>query len=440
MTKILAVFLTGLLFGAVSFFAIEWTYFRPVFIPIPHVSSQKQNPTALPAGISSEWQTPLYTNPCVDLNRYICSMKHAEDPTGSVKPDIEGEVEALRIYEQIIRSHKRISPEKVDELLVKKIYTPQRTKQMRKLFEKVKKHLLNFIESQPFDALSSMEKLELRKRIERVILELPPPASVYEDEPDLFTRNNVYYERTRNSTVRIRVGGALLFTIQSQFNLAFTLSHELAHAIDPCELHFDQINILSYKSLAECFGSFPLDIERECSPEGMLSEIFADWAATHVVASILQENTYQFTHGQIRSAVYSSVRDLCPEHDQPELLRSEHLQPEFLQEVKATKRDGNATESNVHLSDVHTTRSNVRATVRNGNSTRSKNSPIDNLSSQPSGLSSSHPSVAFRINQIFAQHPQIRKFLGCRESTGPVLPGLPSYCFWSKGTSKGGRK
>lgn len=362
-------------FGAVVVLIVEWTFFRPRSVPLPVLVSSSPAHAPMSPLAPHELENRIRVNPCVDLHSYVCTLVRAEDPTGDVRRDSEGEVEVLRIYENIIRTHRRLSLEKVDQLLAEKVYTPDRTRRIRELFVKAKEHLIKFIDSQPFQALSEMDKDTLKKRIERVRLELPPPASVYADEPDLYTRNDVYYERTADGDVRIRMGGALLFTVRSQFNLAFTLTHELAHSIDPCELRSDKIDILSYHGLAECFGS-PVDtLATECSNKGKLSEVFADWAATHVVAEILSESAQKFTPTQVRSAVFNTVRDLCRDDE-------------------------------------------------------------DDQADVDAGLASSHPNVAYRVNRIFAQHPRIRKLLGCKEQTGPSLPGVPSYCFWPMGLKK----
>lgn len=373
------VLLTAAALGGVVVLVLEWTLFRPQPVQLPVVVSSTSSHAPLTTLAPHELEQRIRVSPCVDLHSYVCALARAEDPTGDVRRDSEGEVEALRIYENIIRTHPRLSPERVDELLVQKIYTLDRTRRIRTLFSKVKEHLQKFIDSQPFQALSEIEKQILRGRIDRVKLELPPPASVYSDEPDLFTRNDVYYERTSDGDIRIRIGGALLFTVRSKFNLAFTLSHELAHAIDPCEMRADKIDIVSYHGLAECFGAPIETLPSECSAHGKLSEIFADWVATHVVAEILSEAAPGFTPTQVRSAVYNTVRDLCRDED-------------------------------------------------------------DDISDVEAGLASSHPSVSFRVNRIFGQHPQIRKLLGCRDAAGPTLPGVPSYCFWPVGTEKKAKK
>lgn len=369
--------LVAALAGGMVVLLVERFVLPPKPPRLPVIISNTSSAPPLTPLAPHELETRIRINPCIDLYSYVCTLARTEDPTGDVRRDAEGEVEALRIYENIIRTHHRLSPEKVDELLVKRVYTAERTRRIRELFHRAQNALLKFIDSQPFQALSVDEKQELKNRVSRVQLELPPPASVYADEPDLFTRNDVYYERTPEGRVRIRIGGALFFTVRSQFNLAFTLAHEIGHSIDPCELHAEKIDILAYSGLAECFGTPRDTLDSECSARGKISEIFADWIASHVVADLLVESAVKFTPAQIRAAVFSTVRDLCREEDD----------------------DPNEVEA---------------------------------------GLTASHPNVSFRVNGIFAQHPKIRHFLGCQDAAGPLLPGVPAYCFWPARREKSG--
>src|SRR5690606_28292980 len=92
-------------------------------------------------------------------------------------------------------------------------------------------------------------------RISQIILELPPPASIYSDAADLITKNTVYYERTAQNVLRLRMGGAYLLNTTSWFNLIYTFSHELAHAIDPCEVKQAGMHLNSYDQLIACFIS-----------------------------------------------------------------------------------------------------------------------------------------------------------------------------------------
>jgi len=153
------------------------------------------------------------------------------DPTGTVKPDLEGELEVLRIYQGIIREHPNWSSQEVDEALVRAVYTPKRLRRVQAVFNWVQQALVKLIQRE--SAFASANKKLLIQNLKQVRLELPPPAKVYEDEPDLFTKNDVYYERLSSGGVRLRVGGAFLFTSKSWFNLVFTVAMNSAMRLIP---------------------------------------------------------------------------------------------------------------------------------------------------------------------------------------------------------------
>lgn len=366
--------------GLLSMIA-ERTLFRKKATQVPvFISSYQQSSNHSNLG---DIEGKMNINPCFDLYQNVCFVNKSKDPSGFVKRDVEGEVEALRIMEKIIQKHKKISITQLYDQLVSEIYTIQRVTLLKSLFEDVRRYMLKFIDAQPFQALSLEDRIVLKRQIERVVLDLPPPAQIYADEPELYTSNDVFYERTKDDQIRIRIGGALLFTVNSKFNLAFTLAHELAHSIDPCELQHNKVDILAYHGLAECFGTPLVDQSGECKAHGRVSEIFSDWVATHIVADLLKESSEKFTIAQTRNALMNSVRDLCVEEEPYDDDR--------------TPEDEKTPET-------------------------------------PEELAASHPSSSYRVNHIFAQHPQIRKLLGCQENQGPLLPGVPQQCFWKLST------
>jgi len=257
---------------------------------------------------------------CHNAYTVFCSKKGiARDPTGVVKKDLLGELQALRTYEEIIHETPGLSADEVDEELVKRIYTPERTRRIRSAYEWARFSIQKIINAQHGDILSKTEKRTLKKVLETTPLELPPPASVYADEPDLLTKNDVFYERFENGTRRLRVGGAYLLTVKSWFNMVFTLAHELAHTIDPCELKAQNIEVKAYKSLAECFIETDLtakpDPEKECQENDHLSEAFADWMAVQVAAVTLKKYSTEFDRAQLMNAAINTVRDLCEEEE-----------------------------------------------------------------------------------------------------------------------------
>jgi len=134
--------------------------------------------------------------------------------------------------------------------------------------------------------------------------------------------------------------------------LVFTLSHELAHSIDPCELRSSGIPLESYDRLNACFLATGVvatrAVRQECGDDDQLSEAFADWVAIRITARALEKYSAEFDQTQLRAAAANAVADLCDEEDSPE----EH----------------------------------------------------DDLT---------HPSPKVRIERIFARNPQIRSILGC---------------------------
>ena len=290
---------------------------------------------------------------CADLHRIICSkVGETRDPTGVVRRDLDGEIKALRIYEEIIRENPSWSSDQVDSALVERIYTQPRAQRVRGAFEWVRASALRFIEAQSEGVFSAHEKKILKSRIRHLELQLPIPALLYADEPDLFTKTGVFYERTPSGATRIRVGGAYLLTVTSWFNLLFTLSHEISHSIDPCELRSQKVQFPAYDRVTTCFirtGLISMQGNRqECGDNDQLSETFADWMGVQLMGDAFQKYSTEFDAKQLRHAITNSVRDLC-ENDEA-----------FFE---------------------------------------------DDLSL--------HPSPKIRIDQIFGQNPKVREILGC---------------------------
>lgn len=256
---------------------------------------------------------------CKNIYRIICGKTgETRDPTGVVRPDMDGELRALRLYQEILQAHKDWTSPQADEELVKTIYTPARRGRMESAFRWVKHTLEKMISEQPASVFTAAEKRQLRRRLEKTKLELPPPATVYEDEPDLFTKNEIYYERTLDGEMRIRIGGAYFLTVKSWFNMVFTLAHEFGHAIDPCEVRSMGFSFPAYDQLAACFVREGYIVTRktrlECGQDDQLSESFADWLAVRVASEALKAFATEFHGPQLATAAINTVRDLCEEN------------------------------------------------------------------------------------------------------------------------------
>ena len=292
---------------------------------------------------------------CQDPYGTICKNKaHRSDPTGVVLSDEVEEAITRKIYQEIKKSHPEWSDEQVTEGFIKRIYTQKKRKKMNKVFKWVRSAIETYIENHPDKLITVTEKRELTTRVRKVKLELPPPASVYSDAMDLFTKNDVYYERLINGDMRLRVGGAYLATGKSWFNMVFTFAHELGHSIDPCEIRSARHSFPAYDRLTACFLKDGLIATREtrseCGHNDQLSETFADWIAVKITAQALEKFGASFSQKELEKSAANSVRDLC-EEDEEELLKTD-------------------TEH--------------------------------------------HPSPRLRINKIFADNPKIMEILGCQ--------------------------
>ena len=269
-------------------------------------------------------QSPNIPYMCQHFYQSVCQKLNLHDPTGSVHSDIEGEKMVLQLSQDIIQQHPSWSPEQINGALVDQIFTPKRRGRIVSSYRWVKNALLKFVDKQPEPILNSQEKAFLKNRIQKTKLQLPPPLSLYADEPDLLTKNEAHYERTANGEMRLRIGGAYVMLARSWFNLVDTFAHELAHSIDPCELRAAHFAIPAYDRLTACFLKNKFIETRkdrsECVANDQLSEIFADWVAAHLISEALTLYATEFHGAQIVNAARNSFRDLCVQDDDPEEL------------------------------------------------------------------------------------------------------------------------
>lgn len=254
---------------------------------------------------------------CQNFYQMVCDdSKVVTDPTGSVHPDIKGEVEALRLYEMILHKHPNWSNEQIDVELVNRIYTPKRREMLEDIYRWIQARMIRFIEKQTVANFPSELKKDLVERIKSIKLEIPPPASLYANEPDLFTKNDVYYEGISKERRVIRVGGAYLLSAKSWFNRVFTLAHELSHAIDPCELSHQISQMRGYQRLLSCFHDNQLiskeQLEDNCRSNQFVGELFADWLATQIAIQAVELYSTKFKNDEkMANSIINSVKDLC---------------------------------------------------------------------------------------------------------------------------------
>ncbi len=297
---------------------------------------------------------------CQRIYERVCKKPIIDlDPTGTVHSDDESEKEAHEIYREIVRKNPDWTPDQVDEAFVSRVFTPENRAKIHSAFYLVKRKLNHWIDQQPDTVFNSQEKSVIKSRIRKVELQLPPPARLYQDEPDLLTKSELLYERKVTGETSLRVGGAYLLFAKSWFNVVFSLAHELGHAIDPCEIRSAGLSFPAYDRLVGCFLEHRLIAMRktrsECGGNDQLSETFADWVAVQITAEILANYSTRLNGKQMIHAAQNSVRDLCESEpgseDRPDI--------EF------------------------------------------------------------HPSPQIRIEEIFGKNPKIRKLLGCET---PIQP------------------
>lgn len=257
------------------------------------------------------------THYCENFHKAICDQRTGAhiDPSGRVYSDFEGEKTALTLLEEIVKKYPDLTSEQASDQLVTQIYTHNRVRRLQAAFSWVQSRIINFINSQTDTVFTKKEKKLLKARIEAVRLQLPPPSTTYADEPDLYTKSDVFYERLSDGATRMRVGGAFLLSSDSWFNLVFTMAHEFAHSIDPCELRTTRSAIPAYDRLSACFLENGLIEARktrsECGQDDQLSETFADWVAVQISVEALKHYATEFDRAQLFMAAANSVRDLC---------------------------------------------------------------------------------------------------------------------------------
>jgi len=273
-------------------------------------------------------------NACGHIYRSVCKPKQKvlfdKDFTGTVASDVYGEQQALQLYSNIINEHPDWERDQVEKELVLQLYTPKRVTRIETAFHYVQHQMARWIDKQPLTVFNAHEKKTLKLRLKHTTLQLPPQTP-YKDSPDVYTKSDVFYERTSEGATRMRVGGAYLLSVKSWFNMVFTVAHELGHAIDPCEIRINRIFIPAYDKLSACFaeqGIIQTKSNRtECGQHDQLSEVFADWVAVQIVAEGLKSYSNEFRGPQIVNAALNSVRDLC-EDDETDFDNDFHPSPQ----------------------------------------------------------------------------------------------------------------
>ena len=334
-----------------------------------HLLTEPSTPTApspKPNFASSPEQLNHPPFECRKLYDEICFRPGKKDPTGRSSKTPESEARVLRIFEELVRKYPKELPEEIDERLAKRIYTQERIEKLNRIYSRTQtilKKLLRRLTGPNKEAYEFYSN-----RIDGLKLELPPPASLYSDERSILTGDDALYYAVDGIPKKIRIGGALVNSIDSKFNLIETLSHEIAHTLSPCALIPTQTPWTFYIKPLQCLGYTKDKVQIECEHPGKMNEILSDWYAAQVVVEIMKEDTTEFSYNEKQEAIKNAVRDLCEADNE----RSPDPQHDW---------------------------------------------------------SKSHPSGADRINGIFAQHQKIQMTLQCDPTKKRMPFRISGQCF-----------
>ncbi|MBL7715103.1 MAG: hypothetical protein JNL01_06505 [Bdellovibrionales bacterium] len=292
-------------------------WFEPFSVQTPKVLQRK------PAGKTRKDPRPV---DCRELFASVCETRgKIHDPTGSVDEDSFAELESHRRYEELAAAHPNESVSKITARFIEDSYTRTKKRRMKQALRWTKKTMEKLIRDEPDTSLSKLDRKRMVREIHRVELGWPDPDELTPDQKEILHRPLAHYIRTRDS-LQIILGGGYVRSTTSWFNLVFTLAHEIAHAIDPCEQKkkgWVADTSLVYPRLNRCFAVTGLLVEQniygpqpkastqECGRTDQRPEVFADWLAGRVTALALKEFSQEFDNRQLEASVKNAVRDLC---------------------------------------------------------------------------------------------------------------------------------
>jgi|GEM_PF-6468501 len=147
---------------------------------------------------------------------------------------------------------------------------------LRRSFQETRDDLVAWLLANPLD---EVVRGRLILKINSVQLEAPVSESTLATDPGLAARDDISYVRLVSGELKIRVGGGYVRHGGSLDAHRFALAHELAHAIDPCDL--------AWKGFAACWKGVT---GGRCESDGPPNERFADWLAARILARRLARN------------------------------------------------------------------------------------------------------------------------------------------------------
>ena len=272
-------------------------------------------------------------NRCSNIYHWVCLGKGVSiDPSGNVSPDRAGELQVEAVRAKLKRSHPNLGDPEIAELFAAQIYDSKSRNRLVSAYHWTLHALENYLSALPSHLFTDTEKIKLILRLREVKLQVPPPASLYSDDPEVLFQDELFYQRIPSGEMRLRIGSAYLLIARSWFNLIFSFAHELAHVIDPCEMKDIGLKLQSYDRIRECFTDHLLipkiKKEFECEIGDQISEAFADWLGMEITSEALSYFSTEFHGSQVLEAARNSVRDLCEqEGDEGTLDTQSHPTP-----------------------------------------------------------------------------------------------------------------
>ncbi|NBU21790.1 hypothetical protein EBS43_10355, partial [bacterium] len=162
---------------------------------------------------SSPQELTFPLSDCDHLYSFICEQEQKlSDPTGSLDISTVASQAAKNLLDEIKKRHPKLTPAEVQEKLAETIFNSRNQARIQKAFTWVKRELILFFEQQSDSIFTAAEKSRIQDLILKTRLKLPPPASVYADQLDLLTSDEVYYEKTEQGERLLRVGGGYILT------------------------------------------------------------------------------------------------------------------------------------------------------------------------------------------------------------------------------------
>jgi hypothetical protein len=222
----------------------------------------------------------------------------------------DARLKAYRLWEELKTAHPDSEDEELRDLFVERVFSTRKMEEISKAFEWVRDHLRDWVLDAPESTIPKKDKESLVYRINQIRIEDPTVEDSYVNDAYLLFSDEIQYVRYDNGFLKIRFGGAYILGEPGRSNLVFSLAHEMAHAIDPCELVRTGAHVSAFKPVESCFREkrwYNTSLGDGCGERPHLAELFADWIGARILARSLKDVAPE----RRTEALQSAVADLC---------------------------------------------------------------------------------------------------------------------------------